>query len=40
MMKEALPVPRLYLYSADDDLCDASEVDKLIAHKRSHLRFG
>lgn len=36
MMKEAVPVSRLYLHSTDDDLCDASEVDMLIAHKRSH----
>lgn len=35
MLDEALPVPRLYLYSADDDLCDAAEVQKLIMHKKS-----
>lgn len=35
LLDEKLPAPRLYLYSADDDLCVAAKLDQLIEHKKS-----
>lgn len=33
MLEEALPVPRLYYYSIDDQLCCAHELEALLKRK-------
>lgn len=34
MMNEKLAVPRLYLYSVDDELCHVDELEKLLNQKQ------
>ena len=34
MLNEALPVPRLYLYSGSDKLCEVHQLEPLIAKKQ------
>lgn len=33
MLEEELPVPRLYFYSSDDQLCCARELEALLRRK-------
>ena len=33
MLEEDIPVPRLYFYSADDQLCHAQELERLLERK-------
>ena len=35
MLHEALPVPRLYLYSGSDKLCEVDQLEALIAKKQT-----
>ncbi len=39
MLNEKVSVPRLYFYSADDDLCDAKELEALLDKKRQQCVF-
>lgn len=34
MLEEDLPVPRLYYYSTDDQLCCAQELEALLGRKQ------
>ena len=34
MLEEDLPVPRLYFYSADDQLCHVEELEALLVRKK------
>ena len=33
MLEENIPVPRLYFYSADDQLCHVQELEALLGRK-------
>ena len=34
MLEEELPVPRLYFYSADDQLCNVQQLETLLGVKQ------